>query len=109
VRGLSLDFVFLNWMGFALYSLFNVGLFAIPEIKVINYDKGTLINCLPILCQEVFFSWLMFIVFCILLGAVSEAKSYRPDTSSTKRSSIFSTCFVCMLNYLLTVYILRCK
>ena len=34
VRGLSLDFVFLNWTGFAVYGMFNIGLYAVPFIRV---------------------------------------------------------------------------
>ena len=34
VVGLSFDFVVLNLMGFVAYSVFNIGLFWVPSIKV---------------------------------------------------------------------------
>ena len=37
VVGLSFDFLSLNVVGFSLYSLFNVGLYWIPQIQV-NYE-----------------------------------------------------------------------
>lgn len=34
VVGLNFDFLALNLVGFSLYGIFNIGLYAIPEIKV---------------------------------------------------------------------------
>ena len=36
VSGLSLDRIFLSFTGSAAYALFNVGLYWIPELQVVN-------------------------------------------------------------------------
>lgn len=37
VVGLNFDFISLNVVGFALYAIFNVGLYYIPEIQVLLF------------------------------------------------------------------------
>lgn len=45
VVGLNFDFVALNVTGFTAYSVFNIGLFWVPYIKVTSSFKGAL-HCL---------------------------------------------------------------
>lgn len=45
VVGLNFDFLYLNIVGFALYGLFNLGLYFIPEIKVRIITNTNLIVC----------------------------------------------------------------
>lgn len=37
VTGLNFDFLALNFLGFILYGIFNVGMYYVPEIQVWNY------------------------------------------------------------------------
>lgn len=55
VVGLNFDFVFLNIVGFALYSIFNCGLYWVPEIQAeyaTRYPRG--LN--PVMLNDVVFS-----------------------------------------------------
>ncbi|XP_066252166.1 cystinosin homolog [Euwallacea similis] len=55
VIGLNFDFLSLNFMGFILYSVFNLGLYLIPEIKEeysVRYPRG--LN--PVQVNDIFFA-----------------------------------------------------
>ncbi|XP_055381281.1 cystinosin homolog [Condylostylus longicornis] len=55
VVGLNFDFLSLNIVGFILYSVFNIGLFWIPEIQAEYFERHPR-GLNPVLVNDVFFS-----------------------------------------------------
>ncbi|XP_047231201.1 cystinosin isoform X2 [Girardinichthys multiradiatus] len=73
VVGLNFDFLALNLTGFLAYSVFNIGLFWIPDIKEEFLQKNPNgIN--PVNANDVFFS-LHALLFCVIY--VSQAALYE--------------------------------
>ncbi|MEQ2222793.1 hypothetical protein ILYODFUR_030109 [Ilyodon furcidens] len=73
VVGLNFDFLALNLTGFFAYSVFNIGLFWIPDIKEEFLQKNPNgIN--PVNANDVFFS-LHALLFCVIY--VSQAALYE--------------------------------
>ncbi|GJQ71235.1 hypothetical protein Trydic_g10977 [Trypoxylus dichotomus] len=67
VVGLNFDFLFLNIVGFALYGLFNLGLYFIPEIKAeyfTRYPRG--LN--PVQVNDIVFAVHAFFACVITIG-----------------------------------------
>ncbi|KAL1506117.1 hypothetical protein ABEB36_005541 [Hypothenemus hampei] len=66
VIGLNFDFLALNIVGFVLYSVFNLGLFFIPEIKEeysARYPRG--LN--PVQVNDIFFAVHAVILTCVTI------------------------------------------
>ncbi|XP_045475215.1 cystinosin homolog isoform X2 [Harmonia axyridis] len=55
VVGLNFDFLALNLIGFSLYSIFNIGLYYIDEIKV-EYNARHPRGLIPVLLNDIFFA-----------------------------------------------------
>ncbi|KAB7495043.1 Cystinosin-like protein [Armadillidium nasatum] len=55
VIGLHFDFLALNTLGFLVYSLFNIGLYSIPEVKI-EYFKRHPYGVNPVQLNDVIFS-----------------------------------------------------
>ncbi|MED6285461.1 hypothetical protein CHARACLAT_029558 [Characodon lateralis] len=73
VVGLNFDFLALNLTGFLAYTVFNIGLFWIPDIKEEFLQKNPNgIN--PVNANDVFFS-LHALLFCVIY--VSQAALYE--------------------------------
>ncbi|XP_043475733.1 cystinosin homolog isoform X1 [Leptopilina heterotoma] len=92
VVGLNFDFLSLNLVGFVLYSLFNCGLYWIPEIEqeyFSRYPKG--LN--PVKPNDIFFSLHAFFatVITIIQCFIYEIGNQRVSTTARIIHGIFTT------------------
>nr|XP_022916241.1 cystinosin homolog [Onthophagus taurus] len=98
VVGLNFDFVSLNFVGFLCYSIFNVGLYAIPVIRE-QYSARYPTSVITILIQDIVFALhglLLTIVYCVQC-MIYERRSQRISIIGKGFHSIFATIFIVAL------------
>ncbi|CAG7832302.1 unnamed protein product [Allacma fusca] len=96
VRGLSLDFVFMNWTGFFVYTMFNIGLFYVPSVQD-EYLSRNPTGQIPVQSNDVFFSiHALFATSVTCLQCIFYDKGAQTisKTGKTILMSIFAVIFV---------------
>lgn len=91
VIGLNFDFLSLNIVGFILYSVFNLGLYFIPEIKdeyAVRYPRG--LN--PVQVNDIFFAVhaVILTIFTIVQCFIYERGDQRVSTTARSILGIFA-------------------
>jgi cystinosin len=66
VVGFNFDFLFLNVVGFFVYSVFNLALYCIPSIQE-EYYRLHPVGVIPVMLNDIFFSVHAFLI-CIVTG-----------------------------------------
>ncbi|XP_037816052.1 cystinosin homolog isoform X2 [Lucilia sericata] len=91
VVGLNFDFVFLNLLGFTLYSIFNCGLYWIPEIQAEytnRYPRG--LN--PVMLNDVVFS--LHAMFATIITIYQCYAYERGEQSISKTATALLSLFI---------------
>ncbi|XP_077284588.1 lysosomal cystine transporter cystinosin isoform X2 [Arctopsyche grandis] len=106
VVGLNFDFISLNIVGFVLYSLFNLGLFYIPEVQeeyFNRYPRG--LN--PIQVNDIFFSLhaVLATTFTIVQCFLYERENQRVSTTARIILGIFGVVILVSLILAATIVI----
>ncbi|KAM7363537.1 lysosomal cystine transporter cystinosin isoform 3-T3 [Cochliomyia hominivorax] len=91
VIGLNFDFVFLNLLGFTLYSIFNCGLYWIPEIQA-EYTNRYPRGMNPVMLNDVVFS--LHAMFATLLTIYQCFAYERGEQSISKTASGLLSFFI---------------
>ncbi|KAF5404098.1 Cystinosin lysosomal cystine transporter [Paragonimus heterotremus] len=97
VVGFNLDFLCLNLVGFLVYSVFNLALFASPAIKE-EYARLHPIGVIPVMVNDIFFSVHAFLI-CGVTGV--QVLIYERGGQRVSRVCIVILCLIgvyCIIN-----------
>uniref|UniRef100_A0A1A9X197 Cystinosin n=1 Tax=Glossina brevipalpis TaxID=37001 RepID=A0A1A9X197_9MUSC len=96
VIGLNFDFVYLNIVGFALYSVFNCGLYWIPAIQV-EYARRHPRGLNPVMLNDVVFS--LHAAFATII-TIAQCLLYERGTQSVSKTA---TCMLGLFAFVVTI------
>jgi LCT (Lysosomal Cystine Transporter) family transporter len=94
VRGLSLDFVFINITGFAVYGIYNIGLFWVPSMQDQYFDKYPF-GTIPVQLNDVIFT-----LHAVFASGILVTQCLIYDKGSQTVSTTFRTVLVGIYTFL---------